>query len=114
MITIDLALLFEDCAITVGPRDKVSQDWLVAGGEIHCVMPLAKIREHWQMRGISKRDLPVIAAELEYHLNGERGGYERWCSHGGPDYQREEVCFRVRACEYRNVVVSQQLCEISR
>ena len=109
--TIDLALLFEDSAITVGPRDGASRAWLLAGGDIHCDLPIAKIRREWQMRGVHRRDLPVIAAQLEYELNAQRFGYEQADRHW-MGATREETHFRVRACEYRDVVISQQLVEI--
>jgi hypothetical protein len=104
---VSLALIMTGRDIELSPRDEASRSWLLAGGEIFAVMPLARIRDAWTNRGVSRLDLPVIAAQLQQELNRERGGYER------AGYGRDHVEFRVRACEYRNVSIEQELTEIS-
>jgi len=107
-LLIDLALIldWERCMITVSPRDATSKAWLEAGGEIHLTMPLQRVRRGWVHRGVSKRDLPFIAQHLEREVNAERVDYEN-------RVRTAFVRFGVRACEYRPVVVEEQLVEIT-
>jgi hypothetical protein len=105
-----LDLILEDRAITVAPRDEESRAWLVGGGDIHTYGAMGMLRREWMNRGISRRDLPIMAAQLQAVLNRDRGGYERWADDGG--IRRERVTFHVRACELADVIVGQQLREI--
>jgi hypothetical protein len=111
MLTIDLALTFEDCTISFGPRDVASQEWMANGGELHMRDPLYQLHRDWVNRGISRRDLPVIASHFEHILN-RLVSFELWRE--APDVwsRLRDVRFRVRACEYRDVVVSQELVEL--
>lgn len=103
---VSLALIMTGRDIEVSPRDEVSREWLLLG-QIFTDMPLARVRKTWMNRGVSRRELPVIAAQLQQELNRERDGYER------AGYGRDHVEFRVRACEYRNVSIEQELTEIA-
>jgi hypothetical protein len=109
-MVIDLALMLDTVSrwITVGPRDEVSQRWLLSGGDIF--VELGELCARYRNELISRRDLPRIAAELQQSLNDKRAGYERWAEDGR--LNREHVTFRVRACEYRAVRIEQQLVEI--
>ncbi|HUO64000.1 MAG TPA: hypothetical protein VMT97_09870 [Terriglobales bacterium] len=111
-MVIDLALTmnWDTREVTIAPRDEVSQAWLMKGGDIH--VQIGRLRSNWRNRAISKRDLPNIAAELQYLSQSEWD--KRWATDPMGPGLSEEVTFRVRAYEYKDVinVTHQELVEV--
>jgi hypothetical protein len=100
---VNLALVMDGTGIRIGPRDVDTQTWLIRGGA--ALIDLTDVKNRWVMRGVSRRDLPTIAAEVAYELTRQQRERERT----GPF---EDVEFRVRACEYQTVEAIQELREI--
>jgi hypothetical protein len=91
-----LALIFEKGSITVGPRDAATIEWLEKrSGQIHCSAALGELSKRWMARGISRRDLPIIAAELQSLI------HHRYRAHAeGHHWYHPALVVEVRACEY--------------
>jgi hypothetical protein len=110
-LVINLALLLENNRISIAPRDIATRDWIETGGYIQSLID--KVARHWMNQAISKKELRQIAAQLEYEMNAhfisnESAGYGNAV---GADRHRI-VRARVRACEYRPVVVHEELVEL--
>src|SRR5277367_1518051 len=63
--TARLALILEDRTVTVGPRDEATERWLEEGGRVYCGASIRELSAAWLNRGVSRRDLPILAAELQ-------------------------------------------------
>jgi hypothetical protein len=107
-MTVRLYLVLSDREILIGPRDEATLDWLESGsGRMYCWRPLTDIAHRWMSRGISRNDLPVIAAELQELINA------RYRYHAeGHHLSHPPIVIEVRACESRPIFVGEELCEI--
>jgi hypothetical protein len=101
--TVRLALILEHGTLTAGPRDAATIEWLEKqGGALFCGESMRKLSEHWLNRGVSRRDLPIMAAELErliadrYRAHAE--GHNANAS--GRGWYHPKLTVGVRACEY--------------
>lgn len=113
-MVVDLVLLFGPVSarIVIGPRDEATAAWLEQGGDIH--IPYTALHRNCLNRAISRRDLPAIAAELQQMRVQEWQGYMLWVD-GDKTRHRPvpDVTFRVKAYEYRDVVIGRELVEIT-
>jgi hypothetical protein len=94
--TVRLALIFENNALTLGPRDQATIEWLEKqNGRMYCDSALRKASEHWLNAGVSRRDLPIMAAKLQGLIA------DRYRSHAeGHWWHHPGLTIEVRACEY--------------
>ncbi|MGA7119065.1 MAG: hypothetical protein WBY94_03160 [Polyangiaceae bacterium] len=112
MKPIDLALTLDQTKrnIVVSPRDVASRDWLERPGSLMALMdPLESLHEKYSGSGVTRRELPIMAAELESLANARvqahLAGRDRASIFDG-------IAFRVRAYEYVTVAKEEELVEI--
>lgn len=91
-----LALLFEQSHVTIGPRDAATKWWLEnASGSVFVNMALSKLGATWMGCAIGRRDLRMMAAELQSHIQ------TRYAAHAQDHHwYHPPIRIEVRACEY--------------
>lgn len=91
-----LALVFEHASVSCGPRDEETRRWLTElGGMTYCIAAIDELRARWLYRGVTRGDLPAMAAEMQRLIR------ERYASHAdGHPWHHPPIEIEVRACEY--------------
>jgi hypothetical protein len=109
-MTLNFALVLDmpTGQLTIGPRNDVTREWLEGHGVHFFDGVLAKVLELWRHQGVSPRDLPRIALDVQREMR-EYG--ESLRSVGGRGPYPEIV---VRACKLEDVVAAQRLVEVGR
>ena len=90
--------------ITIGPRNEATRAWLEEHGIHFFDEVLADLLEAWKCRAVSERNLPEIAAQAQRLMVDRVEGYLGLAMALG---------LSVRACRYRDVVITQELEEIA-
>lgn len=104
MLVVRLAMILTRGTIDISPRDATSQEWLVSH-EIHTMGAMSLMRQHVN-EGVTPQRVRSFAREFQGRLQHD------WDSFRAAGYDREDITFEVRACEYRAVRVEEELVEL--
>ena len=93
---VSLAMVFDNASINVGPRNVATKRWLEElGGLMYCNASITELGNRWLGRGITRRDLPRMASELQAAIQDRYDNRAR-----GHQWHHPPLRVDVRACEY--------------